>query len=127
MPKILIVEDDLPLANLYKEGLGKEGFEVEVSDDVSAIFNIKANRPDLVILDLLMPKVRGLSILKEIRENAQIGRTPVLILTNVEETAEMEQAVALGIAGYLFKSEVKMDNLARRVNSIFGRAQKSAS
>lgn len=116
--KVVIIEDDFKLANLYKGKLEEEGFGVEIFSDVEAVSKVKSSKPDLVILDLIMPKVSGLSILRELRADWELETLPVLIMTNVEGTEEMEQAIKLGVDGYLLKSEVDLDTLVNRVKTL---------
>jgi len=118
MAKIIIVEDDLKTANLYKERLEKEGYEVKVSADEAAFDTIKQEKPQLVLLDLLMPKVNGLMILRAIKTEPGLEDLPVLILTNVDGVKELSEAIAFGASGYLVKSETSLDVLANKVRSI---------
>lgn len=118
MAKIVIVEDDLKIANLYKDRLTEEGYEVKISQDEEAVSTIAANKPDLVILDILMPKVSGLTILRQVKENSDLEDIPVLILTNVEGANEVEQAIELGASGYLVKSDTTLDLLAAKAREI---------
>ncbi len=118
MAKIVIVEDDLKLANTYKDKLVEEGHEVHISEDVKGLSTITSVKPDLVILDILMPKVSGLTILRQVKENSDLEDIPVLILTNVEGASEVEQAIELGASGYLVKSDTTLDLLAAKAREI---------
>src|SRR5438309_1531687 len=118
MSRILIVEDDLKIANLYKETLEKEGNEVQISADIEAMNIIKTQKPDLVLLDILMPKVNGLIILREIKTNPELEGMPVIILTNVEGADELSQAITLGASGYLVKAETSLDMLSQKVKDV---------
>ena len=101
MAEIVIVEDDFDLANTYKTRLGAENYVVKIVDDREAVSFISQEKPDLVILDILMPNVSGLSILRELRDNPQFETLPVLILTNDEKTADVYSCgyVLLPVAG----------------------------
>jgi CheY-like chemotaxis protein len=116
--RILIVEDDLKIASLYKETLEKEGNEVKISADIEALNIIKAEKPDLVLLDILMPKVNGLTILREIKTTPELEGMPVIILTNVEGADELSQAITLGASGYLVKAETSLDMLSQKVKDV---------
>src|SRR3990167_5556598 len=115
MAEIVIVEDDFDLANTYKTRLGAENYVVKIVDDREAVSFISQEKPDLVILDILMPNVSGLSILRELRDNPQFETLPVLILTNDEKTADVEQAVKIGVDGYILKAETGLDDLVKMV------------
>jgi len=83
MKKILIVEDDPIVAHIYKSRLEKEGYEVEVSPDgQSGFYRIHEFRPDAVLLDLMLPKMNGVEILKKIRAQSQFSKTPIIVFTN---------------------------------------------
>ncbi|OGD92989.1 hypothetical protein A2697_05005 [Candidatus Curtissbacteria bacterium RIFCSPHIGHO2_01_FULL_41_44] len=118
MAEIVIVEDDFDLANTYKTRLGAENYVVKIVDDREAVSFISQEKPDLVILDILMPNVSGLSILRELRDNPQFETLPVLILTNDEKTADVEQAVKIGVDGYILKAETGLDDLVKMVREL---------
>ena len=115
MAKIIIVEDDKTLAEIYKQKLEEGGHTVEVVEDVSAVATITAVKPNLVILDIIMPKINGLDILREVKANAQTASIPVLLLTNVAEDASVARGLEYGAYGYLLKSETTPDQILPRV------------
>src|SRR2546426_5442596 len=83
MKKILIVEDDPIVAHIYKTRLEKEGYEVEISaDGQSGFYRIHEFHPDAVLLDLMLPKMNGVDILKKIRAQSQFAQTPIIVFTN---------------------------------------------
>jgi len=118
MAKIIIVEDDLKVANIYKNRLAQENHDVKIAVDVQAVNMIMAEKPDLVLLDILMPKVNGLSILREIKAQNEFFDIPFLVLTNVEEAQEVQQAIELGASGYLVKADTSLDLLVQKVSDI---------
>src|SRR4030065_2760720 len=115
MAKVVIVEDDLKLAQNYQQKLTQEGFEVKISEDVAAVETIRAEKPDLVLLDLLMPKVHGLTILRELKMDAELETIPILILTNVEGANELSESIAFGTSGYLWEADTNLDTLVSKV------------
>ena len=115
MAKIIIVEDDVKLAQNYQQKLTQEGFEAKISEDIAAVDTIRAEKPDLVLLDLLMPKVHGLTILRELKMDSELETIPVLILTNVEGANELSEAIAFGASGYLVKADTNLDILVSKV------------
>jgi len=122
MAKIIIVEDDLKIANIYKNRLTEEGHEVEIATDIEAVDLIANQKPDLVLLDILMPKVNGLTILREVKIRDELAEIPFLVLTNVEEATEVQQAIELGVSGYLVKADTSLDLLAQKVNEVLSSA-----
>lgn len=116
MANVLIVEDDFTIAAIYKQKLEEGGHTVEIVSDAEAVNKITQSRPNLVILDILMPKVSGLDILREIKANAQTAPIPVLLLTNVAEDASVAKGLEYGAYGYLLKSETTPDQILPRVN-----------
>ena len=118
MAKIIIVEDDLKVANNYRNRLAQEQHDVKIVADVQAINMISTEKPDLVLLDILMPKINGLAILREIKAQNELFDIAFLILTNVEGAQEVQQAIELGASGYLVKADTSLDLLVQKVNDI---------
>ena len=123
MAKIIVVEDDFNLANSYKAKLEEEGFGVKIVGDSEAVATIRAEKPDLILLDIFMPNVSGLSILRELRSDLEFENLSVLVLTNDAKAGDMEQAIALGVDGYILKAETDLGGLAARVKSILENKQ----
>ena len=118
MANIIIVEDDFKVADIYKKRLEEDGHKVEIIDDTGALDKIKSQKPDVVLLDLLMPKISGMTILRELKSDPNFEEIPVLILTNVEGTNELSQAIALGACAYLVKAETNIDILSAKVKEV---------
>ncbi|MBI2327951.1 response regulator transcription factor [Candidatus Curtissbacteria bacterium] len=118
MAKIIIVDDDFNVANSYKSKLISEGYEVEIVGDVDALSAIRAMKPDLVLLDIFMPNISGLLILRELRADSELASVSVLILTNDAKASDMDSAVKLGVDGYILKAETDSDALVGRVRAI---------
>ena len=118
MAKIIIIEDDLKVAEVYKKRLEEDGHEVLISEDIQAVGQIKSQKPNLVLLDILMPKISGMTILRELKSDPDLEEIPVLILTNVEGTNELSQAVELGASAYLVKADINLDILSAKVKEV---------
>lgn len=116
MANIIIVEDDMNLANIYREKLTAAGHAVTVVPDTDAVKTVTGNKPDLILLDILMPNVGGLDILRELKADPVVSGIPVLLLTNVAEDASIAKGLELGAYGYLLKSETTPDLILSRVN-----------
>src|SRR5262245_36120265 len=97
MKKILIVEDDPVVAHIYKSRLEKEGYEVEVSPDgQTGFYRIHEFHPDAVLLDLMLPKMNGVEILKKIRAQPQFTKTPIIVFTNAYVPNMIQEAFQAG-------------------------------
>ena len=116
MARVLIVEDDINLANIYKEKLTKGGHSAKVVSDVDAVKEIISGKPNLVLLDILMPHVSGLDILKKVKADSIGAAIPILLLTNVAEDTTIAKGLELGAYGYLLKSETTPEQVLSRVN-----------
>ena len=115
MANIIIVEDDVNLANIYKQKLIEGGHNATIVLDKEAVNQIMAAKPDLVLLDILMPNVGGLDILRELKADPTASNIPVILLTNVAEDASIAKGLEYGAYGYLLKSETTPDMVLSRV------------
>lgn len=115
MANIIIVEDDLTLANIYKKSLEEGGHLAEIVSDIEAVNTIKAKKPQLVLLDILMPNINGLDILRELKADPLSADVPVLLLTNVAENDSIAKGLEYGALGYLLKSETTPNLILSRV------------
>lgn len=116
MAKIAIVEDDINLAILYKKKLEEGGHSASVLSDKEAVAKIRETKPNLVLLDVLMPDVNGIDILRELKADDEVSAIPVVLLTNVAENETISAGLKLGAYGYLLKSETTPDMVLTRVN-----------
>ena len=116
MANIFVVDDDALLSDIYQKKLTDGGHKAEVVADRDVVATLKNKKPDLILLDILMP-VNGLDILREIKGDPETSQIPVLLLTNVAEEASIERGLKYGADGYLLKSEMTPDQLLERVNA----------
>lgn len=116
MANIIIVEDDVNLANIYKKKLEEGGHQAEIVLDKDAVKTIGEKKPNLVLLDILMPNVNGLEVLKGLKGNPASATVPVVMLTNVADDTSIAKGLELGAYGYLLKSETTPDQVISRVN-----------
>jgi len=120
MKKILIIEDEVALQKMLGEVLAEKGYEVIQSlDGESGLALAISGKPDLILLDLILPKIKGLGVLKKIRENEIIKDTPVIILTNSENAADIEEAFSLGTTTYLVKANYSIKEIMEKVEKIW--------
>lgn len=116
MSKILFVEDEPTLQKTLGDVLIKEGYEVKTASDGEAgLVLAKEFKPDLMLLDLILPKKDGFSVLKEMRADEDIKYVPVIVLTNLEGTADVEKVLELGATTYLVKANYDLSEIVARV------------
>lgn len=121
MKKIVIIEDDLAISQMYRMKFEADGFEIHLADNGrSGVELVKAVQPDIVLLDLLMPEMGGHQALETIRADQTVAQTPVIILTNTEsEQAEIE-AQQLGIAAYIIKANETPTQVVAKTKEVLG-------
>lgn len=111
--KVLIVDDEQALLDMYKEKLVFEGFTVITAmDGAVGLKKAQEEAPDVVLLDLIMPTMNGLDVLKALRSDPKTKELPVFLLTNIPESASGGKGAELGASGYLFKAETEPNKLA---------------
>src|SRR5438105_1298591 len=107
MKRIVIVEDDAVVGHVYRTSLKREGFEVEVATDGEAgLARILTTLPDAVLLDLMLPKMPGVEVLKKIRAQPELANIPVIVFTNAFIPNMIQSASAAGATKVFNKSEV---------------------
>ncbi len=119
--RILLVEDDSSLANVYITRLQAEGFDVRhVADGEEALANAKTYHPDLVLLDVMMPKVSGFDVLDIIRNTPETANLKVIMLTALSQQSDQDRAKSLGADDYLIKSQVVISDVVERIRHHLG-------
>lgn len=117
--KILLVEDDPFLIDIYTTKLQEAGFEVAVVDDGKrAVAVAQKERPKLIVLDIVLPHVDGWEVLSQIKADAQLANTKVLILSNLGQKEEREKGFRLGAAGYLIKAHYTPSQVADEIKKM---------
>lgn len=114
--KIMIVEDDEHISKVYEIKLAKEGFATSLAiDGEEAVAKIIAEKPDLVILDLMLPKKDGFGVLEDMKKVPELARIPVIVLSNLGQQSDQERALALGAKEYLVKVDNPIQGVIDRV------------
>jgi DNA-binding response OmpR family regulator len=104
-PSIVIVEDEPFLASMYSAKFEMEGFVVRrAADGMEGVALIKNDLPDIVLLDVVMPKVDGFEALAQLRADPQTANLPILLLTNLGQSSDIEKGLALGASDYIVKA-----------------------
>ena len=122
--KILLVEDDVSLASVYRSRLELEGFEVdEVHNGEDALSRAITFKPDLILLDAMMPKISGFDVLDIIRNTPETSNMRVIMLTALSQPKDKERADQLGADDYLVKSQVVIGDVVERIKHHLGMSQ----
>jgi DNA-binding response OmpR family regulator len=113
---ILVVEDDKFLVNIYRIKFTEKNFEVIVAmDGVEAINELQKKIPDIILLDLLMPKKDGFEVLTELKKKIEWKDIPVVVATNLGQSEDIKRALAMGANNYFVKSNVRIDEVVDTV------------
>jgi len=119
--KILLVEDDDALASVYQTRLQAEGFDVRrVPNGEDALASALEFRPDLILLDVMMPKVSGFDVLDILRNTPETATTKIVMLTALSQDSDKERAQSLGVDDYLVKSQVVIADVVERIKQHLG-------
>jgi len=114
--RVLFVEDDASVAQMYRLKLELDGYAVDVAGDgITALEKARTIRPDIIFLDLRLPKLDGLAVLERLRADTSTAAIPVVILSNWNEKELVEQGVNLGALDHLIKSQTTPARLSQRL------------
>ncbi len=120
--KILIAEDDRFLMKILTNKFNKEGFEViQAFDGFEAEEKLAEAKPDLILLDLMMPKKNGFEILADLKSEAKTKNIPVIILTNLGQDEDLQRGLEMGADAYLVKSNFTIQEVVRKVKEFLAR------
>jgi DNA-binding response OmpR family regulator len=126
--QILIIEDDRFLSSILKGRLEKEGFTVlQAFDGEEGLSVLRQGRPDLILLDLIMPKMSGFEVLQAISSDPELNTIPVMIASNLGQDSDIQKAKELGAIDYYVKVRTSIDELAQIVKNIVARKQPGAT
>jgi DNA-binding response OmpR family regulator len=118
---ILIVEDDKFLRELMNQKLLREGFETEEAvDGEQGIQKIKEVKPDLVLLDLILPGIDGFEVLSKIKEDPALAAIPIIVLSNLGQKDDIERGLQLGAKDYLIKAHFTPGEVIEKIKNILG-------
>jgi DNA-binding response OmpR family regulator len=116
LKRIMVIEDDKFLSSLMKVRLEKEGFIViQAFDGEEAIELLKTERPDLIVLDLIMPKVTGFEVLETISMTPGLEKVPVIILSNLAQDSDVQKAKEFGAREYFVKVKISVDDVVKKI------------
>ncbi|MFA5109171.1 MAG: response regulator [Patescibacteria group bacterium] len=113
---VLIIEDDVLLVQAYQIKFKKEGIDAQVAfDGREALAFLDKEPPGVVLLDLMLPGISGFTVLEEIRKNEKWKEVPVIILSNLGQTNDIERGKAMGVVDYVVKANVKINEIVEKV------------
>lgn len=114
--KILFIEDEMRMHKLFRDIFEQEGMEFFTAyDGETGIKLAEEKMPDLVLLDLILPKKNGFEVLEEIKANPRLAKIPVIVLTNLEGAQDIEKALSLGAHTYLVKANYSIDEILKKI------------
>jgi len=125
--KILVVEDEEILLTALTEELNQEGFQVSgAKDGIEGVAKAVSEKPNLILLDLVMPRLDGIGALKQMKENSETKNIPVVILTNLSDYDKISDALSLGAMDYLVKANYRLEELVNKIKTVLERKESGA-
>ncbi len=122
MKKILLVEDDNFIIDIYVTKLKEVGFSVQSAvNGEDALAKIKQSRPDLVLLDIVLPQVTGFEFLQEIKSMPELKNVPVIVISNLGQKKEVEKGLSLGAAKYLIKAHYTPTEVVEEIRAVLNK------
>ncbi len=123
-PKLIIIEDEEPIRELYKRQLTLAGLETDgFPNGKEGLEAISKSKYNLLLLDIMLPDMNGLEILKQIKSNPATKALPVLLLTNLGQDAVIKEGFQLGAEGYMIKAAYTPDQIVQEVKNILQKTQ----
>ncbi len=117
--KIVLADDEKFIAIAYKDGLSRAGYSVIVAQDgQEALEKIQAEKPDLILLDLIMPKMTGFEVLKAVKSDPALQSIPVIILSNLSQATDKDEAIKNGATDFLVKSDLSLQEIIDYIKPI---------
>ncbi len=117
--KILVAEDDNILRDVLMEKLSRDGYEIRGAEDgIMAIEKISAWKPDLILLDILMPKKDGIEVLEYLSKDVELSKIPVIVISNSGQTVEIERALELGARDTTIKAVFEPKEVIEKIEKI---------
>ena len=122
MPKtILFIEDESALQKTFGDLLEEEGYKmISALDGEVGLRLAKSEKPDLILLDLILPRIHGFDVLKQLKEIPETKDIPIIVLTNLEGLGDVEKAIELGAATYLVKAQYTLEEVLEKIKKALG-------
>lgn len=123
--KILLVEDDKMLADMYITKFSKEGIQImKAEDGAKGLEMAKTEKPDLILLDIIMPKLDGFAVLKELKKDSSMSNTHILLLTNLGQSEDVEKGKQFGADDYFIKANHTPAEIVEKVKYLLTKKEK---
>jgi len=117
--KVLLVEDDQMIVDMYKLRLEEDGFTVIITDKGSEALEIAGKeKPDIILLDIILPEIDGFAILRSLKAESSTKDIPVLLLTNLSQETDQQKGIQLGAAGYFVKAQHTPADIMNEIKNI---------
>lgn len=117
--RILIIEDDMMLNKIFQTKLSLVGYQISSAyDGAEGLAMISTYQPHLILLDLMLPKKNGFEILEAVKKDVKTSTIPIITLSNLGQTADIQKGIALGAVDFLVKSNVKLEAVVDKVNIV---------
>jgi DNA-binding response OmpR family regulator len=115
----LVVEDDKFLSNAYKAGFEGEGLEVYIAYDGEEALKMAAEvKPDIILLDILIPKIDGFTVLQSLKANKELEHIPVIVASNLGQQQDIDKGLQLGAIDYIVKSESSITEILGKIANV---------
>lgn len=122
--KVLIVEDEEVLAKVFQEKLEKAGYEVQAASDGEIALSAAASfKPNVIVLDLLLPKKNGFEVLEALKKDQALKTIPVVVVSNLGEDNDIKRSLSLGAADYYVKSEHPINEIIEKIKNVLLQAK----
>jgi len=122
MKKLIIIEDEETLLNLLDKKLNQEGYSVDIArDGEEGLEKIKNNKPDLILLDIVMPKMGGFEVMEILRKDEELSKIPIIIISNSGQPVELDRAKELGVVDWLIKTDFDPQEVVDKVKKQFSK------
>ena len=119
--KILFIEDESTLQKTFEDVLAQGGYKViSALDGKIGLRLAKSEKPDLILLDLVLPNIHGFEVLKRLKQDPETEKIPVIILTNLEKMEDVKEAIELGANTYLVKTQYRIEEVMEKVKKALG-------
>jgi len=116
---VLLVEDDVFLSGIYQKKFEMEGYKVSLADNgEKALVEVKKKNPDIIMLDILLPKLDGFAVLSKLKADNATKNIPVILLTNLGQKDDVEKGLEMGAADYLIKAHFKPSEVVDKIKAV---------
>ena len=119
MKKILFIEDEATLQKTFGDVLQQKGYKViNALDGEIGLRLAKSEKPDLILLDLILPRIHGFDVLKRLKQDPETKAIPIIVLTNLEGIQDIDKVIELGATTYLVKTQYKIEEVIEKIKKI---------